>query len=335
MSTSQLETPVAFVVFNRPEPTRRVFEQIRAARPPKLLIIADGPRADRPGEAERCAQTRAVAQQVDWPCEVETEFSQVNLGCRRRVASGIDWVFSRVPEAIILEDDCLPHPSFFRYCAELLGRYREDPRVGMVAGTRLHPRGAPGEASYFFSRYTSIWGWATWRRAWARYDHSAAQWPELHRSGAFHGLTLPCERVYWETAFEGVHRGRIDTWDYQWNLTCLCESMVTVVPRTNLISNIGFGPEATHTKTVDRRYANQPTAAMPFPLVHPRLVLADRAADAAYAATTFSESWRAKLKRRLGLGRLRRLINHAPPATAARAQQAEVGTEVASSEGSR
>jgi hypothetical protein len=331
MSTWKLETPVAFIVFNRPEPTRRVFEQIRAARPPKLLIVADGPRADRAGEAERCAQTRAIAQQVDWPCEVETEFSAVNLGCRRRVASGIDWVFSRVPEAIILEDDCLPHASFFRYCAELLGRYREDSRVGMIAGTRLHPKDAPGEASYFFSRYASIWGWATWRRAWARYDHGAAQWPELYRSGAFHGLTLPCERLYWQSAFEGVHGGAIDTWDYQWNLTCWCESMLSVVPRGNLISNIGFGPDATHTKTVER-YANLPAAAMQFPLVHPHLVLSDRAADAAYAAILFGESWRGKLKRRLGLRRLRRFIAGLPLAKPARASPSAVQTGAASSE---
>jgi hypothetical protein len=308
MSTWKLETPVALIVFNRPEPTLKVFEQIRAAKPSKLLIIADGPRADRPGEAERCAQARAIAQQVDWPCEVETEFSPVNLGCRRRVASGIDWVFTRVPEAIILEDDCLPHPSFFRYCAELLGRYREDARVGMIAGTsREYPKGLPGEASYFFSRYATIWGWATWRRAWARYDHLAAQWPELYRSGAFHGLTLPCERVYWQGAFEAVYRGVVDTWDYQWNLTCWCESMLCVVPHSNLISNIGYGPDATHTKIGDRN-ANLPVAAMQFPLAHPHLVLADRAADAGYAKMAYGERWRGKLKRRLGLTRLKRLI---------------------------
>lgn len=305
----KLETPVAFFIFNRPEPTAKVFEQIRAARPPKLLIIADGPRPDRAGEAQRCAQARSVAQQVDWPCEVETEFSEVNLGCRRRVASGIDWVFSREPEAIILEDDCLPHPSFFRFCAELLDRYREDPRVGTIRGTLHHPMDIAGEASYYFSRDVSIWGWATWRRAWARYDHAAAQWPELYRSGAFHGLTLPCERVYWRNAYEGVHRGA-DAWDYQLNLTCWCESMLSVVPRANLISNIGFGPDATHTRTVSR-YANRPTVPMPFPLVHPRLVLANRAADAANAAMSFRESWPAKVKRRLGLTRLRKLIRQA------------------------
>lgn len=331
MSDWKLNKPVAFIVFNRPDTTRRVFEHIRAARPPRLLIIADGPRASRPGEAQRCADTRAVAQQVDWPCEVETDFSEANLGCRRRVASGIDWVFSRVTEAIILEDDCLPHPSFFRYCAELLDRYRDDPRVGMIAGTRLHAAGATGEASYFFSKYASIWGWATWRRAWARYDHSAANWPELRRSGAFEALTSTRERRYWEQAFEGVHRRAIDTWDYQWTLTCWCESMLSVVPRDNLISNIGFGPDATHTTSVGR-YANLPTTAMAFPIVHPPLILASRAADAAFAAAAFGESWRAKLKRRLGLSRLKRLIQGVPPAKPAPATAPGAGTGAASAE---
>lgn len=322
MSDWQLDKAVAFIVFNRPDTTGRVFEHIRAARPPKLLIVADGPRASRPGEAQRCAEARAVAQRVDWPCEVETDFSEVNLGCRRRVASGIDWVFSRVPEAIILEDDCLPHPSFFRYCAELLDRYRDDPRVGMIAGTRLHVQGSGGADSYFFSKYASIWGWATWQRAWARYDHAAANWPELRASGAFEALTSAQERLYWQQAFEGVYRGAIDTWDYQWTLSCWCEGMVSAVPRSNLISNIGFGPDATHTTQIGR-YANLQTEGLTFPLVHPRLILANRAADVAHGAAAFGESWRGKLKRRLGLTRLRRLIRSrtamAHPETAGRA----------------
>ena len=321
----KLETPVAFIIFNRPEPTRRVFEQIRAARPPKLLIVADGPRTYRAGEVEKCAETRAIVEGVDWPCEVETEMSAVNLGCRRRVVSGIDWVFSRVSEAIILEDDCLPHPSFFRFCSELLHRYRDDPRIGMIAGARLHPLDPHVEASYFFSKYASIWGWATWRRAWSRYDAAAVNWPELYGSGAFRALTSPGERTHWERAFEAVHGSRIDTWDYQWVLTCWCESMLSVVPRGNLISNIGFGSDATHT-TQAGRYASLATCATSFPLVHPRLILADRDADAAYGLAAFGESWRGKIKRRLGLTRPRHVNAHAPsagtaPATPVAAQK--------------
>lgn len=309
----RLETPVALIIFNRPHTTRQVFEQIRAARPPMLLIIADGPRPDRPEEARLCAAAREVVREVDWPCDVRTEFSEINLGCRDRPASGIDWVFSLVPEAIILEDDCLPDPTFFRFCEELLARYRDDERVGMIGGT--NPLGAEpgGQASYFFTKYPFIWGWASWRRAWERYDRSASAWPELRRGGAFRAMTLPVERAYWERSFDAVHSGGLDAWDYQWTLTCWRERMSSIVPRCNLVSNIGFGPGATHTIGMGPQ-ANLATTAMPFPLVHPVTVLADREADARYAAVSFKQGWRGRLVRSLGLSRLLRPLTYPPAA---------------------
>src|SRR6267142_406558 len=137
MSEWQLKTPITFIIFNRPDTTARVFAEIARAKPPKLLIVADGPRVDRMGEAERCAQTRAVVERIDWNCEVLTNYSSVNLGCRNRVASGIDWVFEQVEESIILEDDCVPHPTFFRFCEELLERYRDDERVSQIGGANF------------------------------------------------------------------------------------------------------------------------------------------------------------------------------------------------------
>jgi hypothetical protein len=298
MTDWRLETPVAFLIFNRPDTTRRVFERIRAARPPVLLVVADGPRADRAGEAERCAATRAVLEGVDWPCRLLTEFSEVNLGCRERVASGLDWVFREVEEAIVLEDDCLPEPSFFRFCAELLARYRSDTRIGMIAGTNLQAGACRGAASYYYSKYTSIWGWASWRRAWAHYDRSASVWPEFRDSGALEAVTEPAERIYWQRAFEGVFRGRIDTWDYQWTLSCWSQGLLAVVPNENLISNLGFGPEATHTKG-EGPYANLPTRALEFPLTHPRLLVADQQADEFQAASGFHEPLRSRVRRYL------------------------------------
>ena len=300
----RLSTPVALIIFNRPHTTRAVFERIRAARPPKLLVTADGPRRDRPDEERLCAAARQIVHEVDWPCEVHTRFSQDNLGCRDGPAKGIDWVFSLVPEAIILEDDCLPHPSFFRFCDELLHRYRDDPRVGMIAGSKLHAVHAKDETSYFFSKYPFIWGWATWRRAWGRYDRSASAWPSFRRSEAFRAITLPVERAYWERSFDSVHRGALDAWDYQWTLTCWRTGMLSVVPHSNLVSNIGFGPGATHTVQMGA-LANLPCGEMPFPLAHPRSVLADRGTDAAHAAG-FRQGWRGRLLRALGLSRLGR-----------------------------
>jgi hypothetical protein len=278
MSGSPLSTPVAFLIFNRPDTTQRVFAEIARARPPRLLVVADGARADRPQEAQRCAQARAIIERVDWPCELETNFSDVNLGCRRRVSSGLDWVFARVPEAIILEDDCLPAPGFFPFCEQMLARYRDDARIGMISGDNFQ-RGQPrGAGSYYYSKYTHIWGWASWRRAWRHYDVSAALWPELQRSGQFERLTLTGERDTWRAAFEGVHTGRIDTWDYQWTLAFWCHSMLALMPQRNLVSNIGFGEQATHTRSVTE-YANMPTEELAWPLVAPRLTAADAHAD--------------------------------------------------------
>ena len=163
-----LSTPVAFIIFNRPDTTEIVFETIRQAKPSKLLVVADGPRTDRSGEVEKCTATRAVIERVDWECEVITNYSDVNLGCKRRVSGGIDWIFSQVEEAIILEDDCLPAPSFFQFCQTMLERYRYDDRISMIGGSNYQQENSRTSDSYFFTKYAHIWGWATWRRAWKR-----------------------------------------------------------------------------------------------------------------------------------------------------------------------
>jgi len=287
MTTGQLRTPVALLIFNRPDTTQRVFEAIARARPPKLLVVADGPRARRPGEAEKCAQTRAIIERVDWECEVVTNYSEINLGCRNRVASGLDWVFAQVDEAVILEDDCLPHPSFFRFCEDLLERYRHDQRVGMISGDNFQFGTRTGDGSYYFSKYTHIWGWATWRRAWRYYDVSAKLWPQFLTSGHFERATFPLERAYWKAVFAAVSAGTLDTWDYQWTLSCWAQSLLSVLPEVNLVSNIGFGPAATHTIR-NSRLANIETAAMTWPLREPAIVAANPVADLHTARIHFS-----------------------------------------------
>ena len=270
MSDWQLQTPVAFIIFNRPDTTERVFAEIAKAKPPKLLVVADGPRENRKGEAEKCAATRAIIERVDWDCEVLTNFSEVNLGCKRRVSSGIDWVFEQVEEAIILEDDCLPDPTFFRYCQELLGRYRYDQRVGLISGDNFQFGRSRNEDSYYFSKYVHIWGWATWRDRWAgSYDVTMAKWPRVRDEGWLADIVgNGREAVFWGKVFERVYRGEIDTWDYQWVFINWVEGRSTILPTRNLISNIGFNGNATHT-TSDSDLANLPIGPLGFPLVHP------------------------------------------------------------------
>lgn len=240
-----LSTPIAFFIFNRPDLTRIVFEEIRKAQPYKLLVVADGARS--PEEAEKCEQTRAVIQQVDWECEILTNFSEVNLGCKRRVSSGLNWVFSEVEEAIILEDDCLPNPSFFNFCQTLLEKYRHDERIMMISGDNFQNGRNATQYSYYYSKYAHIWGWATWKRSWQYYDVNLSTWKESKASGLIRSICGdPYEQKYWTDIFDRVFNGEIDTWDYQWLYTCWSQHGLSILPSVNLISNIGFRADATH-----------------------------------------------------------------------------------------
>lgn len=280
MTDFKLTTPVAFIIFNRPDTTERVFAEIAKARPSKLLVVGDGPRGSRQGEAEKVAATRAIIQRVDWDCEVLTNFSDVNLGCKRRVSSGIDWIFEQVEEAIILEDDCLPDPTFFKFCQEMLERYRKDQHIGMISGDNFQFGRRYGADSYYFSKYVHIWGWATWRDRWVgSYDVTLAKWPRIRDEQRLEDIVGDVrEAVYWGEIFERVHRGEIDTWDYQWVFTNWVKGRLSILPAVNLISNVGFDQNATHT-TGASDLANLPAAPMKFPLAHPVGVFKNIRAD--------------------------------------------------------
>jgi hypothetical protein len=274
-----LKTPVAFIIFNRPDTAQRVFEEIRKARPPVLLVVADGPRSDHLRDAEQCAQTRAIVERVDWECEIWKEYSDVNLGCKKRVSSGLDWVFSKVKEAIILEDDCLPHPTFFQFCEELLQRYRDDDRIGHIGGANFQFGRKRGPSSYYFSRYDHIWGWASWQRAWKGYDPNLLLWPRAREEKWLRDFLGDRSLVgYWANIFERVYRRRIDTWDYQWVFHCWTQNRLAIIPNVNLISNIGFDTNATHTMG-HSKFNNMRTEAIELPLSHPPFITRDSAAD--------------------------------------------------------
>jgi hypothetical protein len=306
MADFVLNTPVALLIFNRLDTTARVFKEIAKARPPKLLVVADGPRADKSGEREQCELTRAIIKKVDWDCEVLTNFAETNMGCKMRVASGIDWIFEQVEEAIILEDDCLPEQSFFQYCEEMLIKYRDNPRVGMVSGGNLQFGHQRGQSSYYFSRYTHIWGWASWRRAWQHYDREITKWPAFRDEGWLEEMfRTQGERDYWRHSFNAVYDGSLDTWDCSWTFTALINGMLQIVPNVNLISNIGFGPNATHTHVVGI-HAEMPTQPIAFPLKHPNFVLADQQADRYIADNQLAPSFIERQWRRIKRHILRR-----------------------------
>ena len=275
-----METAVVFLVFNRPDCTARVFEQIRQARPAKLLVVADGPRSNRPDDVTNCRTVRdMIANGIDWPCELLSDLSDVNLGCRERVSSGLDWAFGLVEAAIILEDDCVPNPTFFQFCQELLEKYRDDERIMSISGNNFLFDNFAVQHSYYFSRYSHIWGWATWRRAWRCYDHQMAHWPAADRCAALRAIVPEnAELKHWTRLFEATHRDVIDTWDYRWLFSCWINSGLTILPSRNLVTNIGFDFDGTHT-TARTRYANIPHAEITFPLSHPPTVLRHFDAD--------------------------------------------------------
>lgn len=304
--TNSLYTAVLFLVFNRPEPTRQVFEAIRQARPARLYVAADGPRVNQAGDAERCELVRQIATAVDWPCEVKTLIREKNLGCGIAVSAAIDWFFEQEPEGIILEDDCLPHPSFFRFCEELLERYRETPAVMMISGEYYYGKHQRPPSSYFFSRYMGTWGWASWGRVWKCNDRIMRRWPELRdsewlmRVGDGHRDF----RDYWTNIFDTVYAGRDDIWDYQWAFSCWAQDGITVLPSSNLVKNIGYGSDATHMKRDGGWMGKLPMEELCFPLIHPTEIERDRVADRWMDLNVFgvkAENYRRILRRIPGL----------------------------------
>ncbi len=274
-----MKTPVAFIIFNRPDTTKRVFEAIRQAKPPKLLVIADGPRADHPGEAEKCAAARAIIEGVDWECEVLTNYSDVNLGCKIRVSSGLDWVFETVEEAIILEDDCLPHSTFFPFCEELLSEYRFNEQIMHIAGTNLTPI-INCESSFLFSRLVPIWGWATWSRSWKYYDIEMKLWSEYKLTTDIEYFKSEKLNVF--KVFENHYNNNTtQSWDGRWAFSCTENNGLSIIPKYNLVQNIGFGENATHT-TRKSKLSSIPVKGLEFPLIKPLEVNPDSFFDVEY-----------------------------------------------------
>jgi len=237
-----LHTPILLLVFNRPEQAMQIFGQIRLQQPERLFIAADGPRADRAGEAALCEITRTtILNGIDWPCKVETLFRPDNLGCGKAVSSAINWFFNHVEEGIILEDDCLPDPTFFSFCTAMLEKHRINEKVMHINGGNYQGGILRGNASYYFSRYAHVWGWASWRRAWQHYDFSL----QRYRDASTQGLNS-----FLKSELQAIYKGQTDTWDIQWYMSVWFNKGLVVTPNVSLVKNIGYGKDATHTQLV-------------------------------------------------------------------------------------
>ena len=245
-----MHTPILLIAWRRPHTLRQVIDAIRPVAPTRLYVACDGPNPERPGEAEKVAATRAVIEnEINWTCQIERLYSDTNQGCRLGVSRAISWFFELVEKGIILEDDCVPHPAFFSYCTTLLELYQHDTRVWCISGSNFQNGQLRGDGSYYFSRYNHCWGWASWRRCWQHYDGNLKKWPALRISGLMKtAFEDPVERRYWSGIWQRLMvEGKPNTWDYQWTFTCFANNGLTALPNTNLVTNVGFGEDATHT----------------------------------------------------------------------------------------
>lgn len=270
--------PVVLLMYRRPAATAAVLAAVRAYRPAQLVVIADGPHPERPDDAVAVAAARHAVEAIDWPCVVTRHYAERNMGLRARVESGLHAVFAAHEAAIILEDDCIPDPSFFAYCSELLARYAAERQVMAISGDHFQPRPYPA-ASYYFSRYPHCWGWATWRRAWQHYDGAMAEWPQV-RATSWLAEVLGDRRAasVWTTIFDQVAAGDIDSWAYRWTYSCWRAGGLTALPARNLVRNIGADAAATH--TARSPFVQRPAQALAFPLRHPPRVVRNLRADA-------------------------------------------------------
>jgi len=284
----KVRSPVVLFIFNRPDLTRIVFEEIKRVQPTKLYIISDGPRVNIEGEGDLVNESRKIVHDIDWSCDVTTLFSDVNLGCKARISSGIALVFDQEADAIFLEDDCFPGSGFFRYCDELLETYRDYKSILMINGTSMFSRDLlRNKESYYFTRYPRIWGWASWRDKWLHhYDLDMKSWP-IMKDQVIETILNKRERKFWDRTFEDTYVGKIDTWDYQVAYTMMLNKMLAISPSFNLVSNIGCGHvSSTHTGRYNE-FAELALEQIEFPLMHPDSVTANEYIDEIFSKKQF------------------------------------------------
>ncbi len=277
---TKITTPIAFFIFNRPDKTKKVFEEIRKVKPSELFIIADGPRKNNDEDNHLCLETRDIVEKIDWDCKVQKDYSNNNIGLRKRVSTGLNWVFENTEEAIILEDDCVPHPTFFRFCEELLDYYRNEDKIMVISGTYPLLLQTPENNSYFFSAFNRCIGWATWRRAWINYDDKINNWPNLSKSDFLLKILGDEKSVkYWNIILQEVYEEKINSWGYRFQFSCWQNDGLVIIPTVNSVTNIGFGKDATNTKGPGKRNIVYPSDEIIFPLKHPKIIERDEQLD--------------------------------------------------------
>lgn len=300
----RLETPILLLVFNRIDTVKLVLNEIRKVMPKKLYIASDGPRKKIPNEKDKIEKVRDyLVKHVDWTCDVKTLLKEENLGCKYAVSNAITWFFENEDMGIILEDDCIVDVSFFQFCKELLNRYENDERIGQICAFNPLGKIENRDDSYLYSKFGPCWGWASWKRAWKNYDVEMSVWPKIKSEGYVKVFTDSDKELKWRLKlFESMYKREIDTWDYQWSFTKLINSQLSIVPNRNLVKNIGFGEDATHTKV--KRNDDFDIVYSIGEIKHPEFVLRDKVFEDEYLRRFVSVKKQSILKKIL-----RRILN--------------------------
>jgi hypothetical protein len=275
------DIPVLLLIFNRPATTKEVIKNLEKIKPRYLFVSADGPRQNVESDFEKCDTVRRiVVENINWECEIKRNFREKNLGCKLGVSDGINWFFENVSEGIIIEDDCLVDISFFNFCKELLIKYRDDERIMHIGAANFQDGKKRNKYSYYFSKMCHVWGWATWKRAWSKYDVTIQDFPEFVHEERIKAIYSNSKiQKYFLRQFEKVFKNQLDTWDYQWVYTVWKHNGLSIIPNNNMVKNIGFHTEATHTKNMNSKlflprieYSNEM-------ITHPKFFLPDLEAD--------------------------------------------------------
>lgn len=271
-----IKTPVLLLVFNRPDLTRKLIESLEDVQPERIFVVADGPRANNDTDELQCQEVRKLFNELSWNCSVDKLFRDENLGCAQSVSDGISWFFEQNEMGIILEDDCIADPSFFSFCSELLEKYKDNQNIFHISGNNFQYGKIRGRADYYFSIFNHLWGWATWKRAWENFEFDI-NIDDVKDMKTFVGS----EKIlnYFEKQFAAVIDGKVDSWGFRWTFTCWKNQGLSILPNKNLVTNIGFGADSTHTKQIDSPQSNLPVHSISTPLTHPDKIKINRKAD--------------------------------------------------------
>jgi len=296
-----VKNAVLFLTFNRPDIAKLTFAEIAKAKPSRLYIASDGARENKNGETELVNQTRKIVDLIDWDCEVKTLFQEKNLGCGLAISSAITWFFEHEEMGIILEDDCLPNQSFFIFCEELLEKYKNEEKVATISGFNCIK--TKNKFSYYFSDMIEIWGWATWKRVWQNFKLDVNELDENTILSIIENRPWSkAMKNYWLNVWQCNKKHEINSWGYPFTFCCWLKNATSVIPKVNLISNIGFGSNATHTFencSPLANFANSLTFEMQFPLNHPKKIETNFEADRCFYKSTAQISQKKRIKAKL------------------------------------